>query len=94
MSTITARSIRRRQERTGQSEPRVLVPLRLHTYCMKDVIEWFWYDETGDEYGPYRTRRRAQRALDEYVAYNLDGLPVPWTVKLRWRVRRWLRMTP
>lgn len=32
-------------------------------------IGWYWYDETGDIYGPFKTEYEAQFELDRYCKY-------------------------
>lgn len=55
----------------------------------QDVQRWFFYDETGDEHGPYRTRRCAERELARYCRW-LDSGPTRWQ-KIWWPVKRFAR---
>ncbi|MBD3405054.1 MAG: hypothetical protein GF411_02825 [Candidatus Lokiarchaeota archaeon] len=34
---------------------------------------WYWYDEAGDYYGPYDTKREASVEMHDYAVY-LDSL--------------------
>lgn len=49
---------------------------------------WYFSDETwSEEYGPYKTREKAQKSLDKYV-YWLDHGPTRWQ-KFWWPIIRW-----
>ena len=47
--------------------------------------QWYWHDETGDEYGPYRRQRKAEKGLAEYI-YWLDYGPTRWQ-RFWWPIR-------
>lgn len=46
---------------------------------------WFFYDETGDSMGPYKTQRQAQKAMDDY-GYFLNHGPTRWQ-RFWWPIR-------
>ena len=39
-------------------------------YLNKDG--WYWYDETYDMYGPYKTEEEAKNDLDRYIKEMLQ----------------------
>lgn len=41
---------------------------------------WFFVDETGDEYGPYRSERSARKHLKRYCHWLTNG-PTWWQAK-------------
>lgn len=50
--------------------------------------QWYFYDETGDEYGPFRSERKATRELAKYL-YWLDNGPTPWQ---RFLLQKWKKL--
>lgn len=54
---------------------------------------WFWYDETGDESGPYPTERAARMDLLKYARYLYLG-PDPTKRAVAWyEIKRFWRDT-
>lgn len=39
--------------------------------------KWYFYDETGDEHGPYKSGKACDKAIKSYV-YWLDNGPTLW----------------
>lgn len=49
---------------------------------------WYWYDETGDEHGPYNTRELVEKQIKDYCKYLENG-PTLWQ-RIRYQLlRRW-----
>lgn len=51
--------------------------------------KWFFYDETGDEYGPFPSERKATRELLRYCHYLNYG-PTLWQ-RIFWPIKELLR---
>ena len=49
---------------------------------------WYFYDETGDEHGPYSSEKKALKNLLAYC-YFLDHGPTLWQ-RVWWPIRRWI----
>jgi hypothetical protein len=48
---------------------------------------WYFYDETGDEYGPYPTQQDALSELMKYC-HELEYGP-PWWRRTAAKIRKW-----
>jgi len=51
--------------------------------------KWYWYDETYDIHGPYKSQHLALTDLLKYM-YWLDHGPTVWQ-RIWWPIRRFLK---
>lgn len=58
-----------------------------HTQVWQGVDDnWYFYDETGDDMGPYPSETRARKMLEAYC-YWLDHGPTMWQ-SIWWPIKR------
>lgn len=55
----------------------------------QDYTKWFFFDETGDEHGPYNSLRRATRELMKHC-YWLEHGPTRWQ-RIWWPVKKFIK---
>lgn len=57
----------------------------LEPYYSEFHDAWFFYDETGDTMGPYKTQKEAQKQMDAYGYWITHG-PTLWQ-RFWWPIR-------